>query len=478
MPKTLLLADDSVTIQKVVGLSFANEDVELITVDNGDDAVERARTLHPDLILADVVMPGLSGYEVCEAIRADEALAPIPVLLLSGTFEPFDEERAAQVGATGHIVKPFEAQALVSRVNELLNETVPAAAESGSAAPEFEDSMETKMVAPATPEPGELTQAFDAAFIADDPLAAPELALDDDSLLSSMELSASEFSVDDQSTYVLDVSDDPTSGLPEGIVPIAEALEDPGTSNPLEETVALSPENGLSFSTEEPSLVTNLDESDFGMPTNDPTAVSPVEEFTFPEEASPIENFEQAEAVPAAELVQDEIALDQEFPEISFSEEAAPIATEEIATEELEEIQAVEVATAGDDAFELAEPLAAEEDSQESWGTPEISMPVEEASAPMEPLEEMPLLQEEAVFSADPVQEVQTAAALSSVEAQQNVHDALEKIAWEAFGDVTERLVQETVKRVEQVAWEVIPQLAESLIKEEIQKLKEESTGE
>jgi len=120
MPKTLLLADDSVTIQKVVGISFANEDVRIVTVDNGDDAVLRAKEIRPDIVLADVVMPGKSGYDVCAALKADPALAGIPVLLLTGTFETFDEERAARVGADGHITKPFEAQALVELVNSRL----------------------------------------------------------------------------------------------------------------------------------------------------------------------------------------------------------------------------------------------------------------------------------------------------------------------------------------------------------------------
>ncbi len=61
MAKTLLLADDSVTIQKVVNISFASEDVTLVTVDNGEDAIERAKETRPDLVLADVVMPGKSG---------------------------------------------------------------------------------------------------------------------------------------------------------------------------------------------------------------------------------------------------------------------------------------------------------------------------------------------------------------------------------------------------------------------------------
>jgi len=122
MPKTLLLADDSVVIQKLVGLSFANEDVRLVTTDNGDDALTRARNLKPDLVLADVVMPGMSGYDVCAAIKADPELSSTPVLLLTGTFEAFDEERARRAGSDGHITKPFEAQALVERVNRLLAE--------------------------------------------------------------------------------------------------------------------------------------------------------------------------------------------------------------------------------------------------------------------------------------------------------------------------------------------------------------------
>ena len=121
MPKTLLLADDSVVIQKLVGLSLANQDVELITADNGDDAIALATRHRPDAVIADVIMPGRSGYEVCEAIVQDPALTHIPVLLLTGTFEAFDEQRAQDVGAVGHITKPFEAQALVERVAELFS---------------------------------------------------------------------------------------------------------------------------------------------------------------------------------------------------------------------------------------------------------------------------------------------------------------------------------------------------------------------
>jgi CheY-like chemotaxis protein len=160
MPKTLLLADDSVVIQKLVALSFANEDIDLVTVYNGDDAVVKAQECRPDLVLADVVMPGKSGYEVCEAIKGDPQLQHVPVLLLTGTFEAFDEERAQRSGADGRITKPFEAQALVDRINGILAE-----ADSSEASP----SQEAQEAPPAQP-----ARAEDGAYdFFDDELSEP-----------------------------------------------------------------------------------------------------------------------------------------------------------------------------------------------------------------------------------------------------------------------------------------------------------------
>lgn len=120
MSKKLLLADDSITIQKVIGITFANEDVTLAIADNGDSALAMARADRPDLILADVLMPGLNGYELCEAVKNEPSLRGVPVLLLTGTFEPFDEDKARGAGADGWIAKPFESQSLIDRVNSLL----------------------------------------------------------------------------------------------------------------------------------------------------------------------------------------------------------------------------------------------------------------------------------------------------------------------------------------------------------------------
>jgi len=119
MPKSLLVADDSLTIRKVIDMIFATEDFEITSVDNGLEAISKARELCPDLVLADVAMPGRSGYEVCDALKSDPQTQSIPVMLLAGTFEPFDESRARAARADDYIIKPFESQALLDKVRTL-----------------------------------------------------------------------------------------------------------------------------------------------------------------------------------------------------------------------------------------------------------------------------------------------------------------------------------------------------------------------
>ena len=122
MTKKILLADDSLTIQKVVELTFSDSEYDLVCVSNGQRALDRiAAGEVPDLILADVVMPEKNGYEVCEAIKANPATARIPVVLLSGTFEPFDRDRADRLGCDAIVSKPFDSQQLLRQVEQLLS---------------------------------------------------------------------------------------------------------------------------------------------------------------------------------------------------------------------------------------------------------------------------------------------------------------------------------------------------------------------
>lgn len=139
--KTILLADDSVTIQKVVELTFSDvpgESFAIVTVGNGDDALQRLREARPDLVIADVHMPGADGLEVCR--RARQLLPPVPVLLLVGSFEPFDPALATRAGASGYLKKPFDSQELLRRVQELLAQPTPRTTPEESPVVPFEEA--------------------------------------------------------------------------------------------------------------------------------------------------------------------------------------------------------------------------------------------------------------------------------------------------------------------------------------------------
>lgn len=123
MAKTILLADDSITIQKIVNLTFSGEGIDVVAVSNGDVALKKAQEIHPDLILADIFMPGENGYELCESVKRDPALSHTPVILLVGAYEPFDQNEATRVKADGHLTKPFEIRVLISAVTSLIAKT-------------------------------------------------------------------------------------------------------------------------------------------------------------------------------------------------------------------------------------------------------------------------------------------------------------------------------------------------------------------
>jgi len=126
MPRKLLLADDSVTIQRVIELTFADEDIQVIAVGDGQQAIARFDAERPDVVLADIGMPERDGYEVAAHVKENPHTAHIPVLLLTGAFEPIDEARARAVGCDGVLVKPFEPQMVINRVKDLLAGRRPA----------------------------------------------------------------------------------------------------------------------------------------------------------------------------------------------------------------------------------------------------------------------------------------------------------------------------------------------------------------
>jgi CheY-like chemotaxis protein len=140
MAKRILLADDSITIQKVVELTFSDGDYEVTAVNNGTKAIQKLSEMRPDIILSDIIMPEKNGYEVCEFVKSHPEFRSIPVILLTGTFEPFDPDRADKAGCDAVVTKPFESQSLIHKVEELIEHAKTQAPTDRSPAPQFSGS--------------------------------------------------------------------------------------------------------------------------------------------------------------------------------------------------------------------------------------------------------------------------------------------------------------------------------------------------
>jgi CheY-like chemotaxis protein len=152
MTKKLLVADDSVTIQRVVHLAFAGEDVQIEAVSDGGLALEAARRIQPDIIFADVFMPGLNGYELCAQVKNEPGLKGTPVVLMVGAFESYDSEEASRAGSSGCLTKPFDTNELLQIFGSLVKEP-PAPAEPAVAAA-------TEIEAPTLREPAPAAMAL------------------------------------------------------------------------------------------------------------------------------------------------------------------------------------------------------------------------------------------------------------------------------------------------------------------------------
>ena len=138
MTAKILVADDSITIQKIVAMAFENEDAIVEGVDNGREALARLKTFKPDVVLADIEMPGLTGFELSREIKESSALNYIYVLLLTNDFEEFDENLYQASLADNHITKPFKSEDLVNKVMTFLG--------NGSPVMTDEEDEETDMV--------------------------------------------------------------------------------------------------------------------------------------------------------------------------------------------------------------------------------------------------------------------------------------------------------------------------------------------
>jgi CheY-like chemotaxis protein len=417
MSNKLLLADDSITIRKVVGIIFANEDYSLTVVDNGNAALEKAREIVPDIIMADVVMPGKTGYEVCEEIRRDPDLNHLPLLLLTGAFEPFDEDKARLSGADDFISKPFESQQLIEKVRTLIE----LGKERKKASSTQEPVVAAQEPAPAAP----LTAAIEEEIEVSAPL--------DEDVLGETAFLIEEISSDEE---ILEA-------LPEDDLWGAFELEEVTEEEPVKIEAVLEKEALDPFAELEA-----LDEFSLGEEKKPVPPVIPPESAATPPEET------RAVWQPAEE---ETFTLGEEAEEVEFE------------TEPEEELYGISV----EEVPSQAEPASGEvfELGAEAGEQPAVTAIAEPAPAapPVAPEVELQFApEEEYVPVIPPVAPPEPSFSAATVTAQPAV-SAEVVLSDEQLAAIVGKISREII---EKIAWEVVPDLAEMLIREEIRKLK------
>jgi DNA-binding response OmpR family regulator len=121
MPKRILVVDDDPVMTQLVLLRLQYAGYEVSTAADGEQGLQQAKKVKPDLMVLDLAMPNMHGYEVCKAIRADQALASLKIIVTSGKSYPVDIKAAKHVGADRYLVKPYPMQTLLAAIEELLS---------------------------------------------------------------------------------------------------------------------------------------------------------------------------------------------------------------------------------------------------------------------------------------------------------------------------------------------------------------------
>jgi len=431
MAARILVADDSVTIQKVVELTFSKEDFILIPARSGEEAIRKAKEVQPDLILLDLVMPDKSGYEVCTALRAEPMLRAVPIIMLTGTFEAFDKDQGLRSGANDFVTKPFESQALITKVKQLL----------------FARTVDTGAPPPAPPRVGAPPAAPPAAGPArpvapPPPGAAPAPPLASE--LPTLELPALEF--------------EPIPGGPKPAGAVASLFPE-GLS--LEELLAPSPVPPPEPTVAEPPYGLAGETAPEGAP-----APPPLEELVL--EGEPVFDLTADMQGPTLPLV--EVGTG-EPPALSVEDllrpaGAAPLeagigGVPEVQLEPLVELPSVQP--------RMPTPSAA---------PPDISELVEAAAAAAPSAPAASLMAE--VLATPPSIEavekkIEAAPPFAGMTPEMGTlrQAVTERVAHELAKELSGQLIE----RIERIVWEVVPDLAEILINKEIERIRAMSEG-
>jgi CheY-like chemotaxis protein len=461
--RKLLLADDSVTIQKVVDLTFTDEGLEVVTVGDGQQALEKLEEFTPDIVLADVFMPKVSGYELCERVKRDERFRHIPVMLLVGSFEPFDEAEARRVGADDYLTKPFQSiRTLIGKVRNLLT--------GGNAE---SDSATTRQLAP-PPEAGKVKRP-DSDFLelsTADTAPLPEANQEDERAGVSHKVPFTDLSMDDEMIEATPASDYSHTGQLAQTRMTAQYsaadLKEAGIAQAVESAPAPEVTVGALAATQT------------GEPTHAAASPSQPAPRASAIAASDDSLLDLGDIEPPAALAEaDDFFLDllDETPTPTQSHISARAETSAPFVETAQSPQAQEFVEA-----QVIEEVGAE-------FAPVEATPVVESEPTREPQQQT---QRESFVDAQtaPTQRLrdnyQGAGATSVSPAAESTHEAapesaaprtdqitLEQLSPEVIDAIARRAVEQLSERVvEQIAWEVVPQLAELLIKRRLEEKK------
>jgi CheY-like chemotaxis protein len=419
--RKLLLADDSVTIQKVVDLTFVDEGVQVVAVSNGAEAIERLAEISPDVVLADVFMPGVTGYQVCEYIKQNEKLKHIPVMLLVGSFEPFDEAEARRVGADDILTKPFQSiRNLVDRVGGLLR--------GDSAADRFE----------------KVSLNPPAAKAAEEGLSITEQEEVDTAKLPQAEVVEQQPNKMDPDELALTTAD--TQQLPP---------ETPAHKPPAE----LEGDRAIEMYPHEEKLKTEIPLAtkqtsaaplDYGDVLLDLGDFEPVPRSVTDDAILEIDLDSPAPAIFSAARVQATVAVESQSEPVTVVDREAAWALQDQDTAEWEVVNETS-------AIETVKPAAVEK------AAPAHEMVALEAPVIPEKLEQPEVAQE-----VSPHLEVEPAPATAPAPPVGQI--TLDQLSPEVIDAIARRAVEQlSEKVVEQIAWEVVPELAELLIKRQLE---------
>ena len=412
--RKLLLADDSAAIQKVIELTFADEGMQVFSVGNGRLALETLEQVAPDVVLADVFMPELNGYDLCRSIKQNERFARTPVMLLVSSFEPFDEDEARRAGADDIVAKPFQSiRQLVSRVGSLLGKS-----ESG----ESQSNLSTLGLSTADPEVPE----SDPVVMTVESEEPPVTVLVEAPVMETHEVAETEGPSCSADVELQTADTQPLERITDEPVEAAEEWQ-------LPDTVEIEPAVSEVQEVSDPSADTF---EDYVIATEG-SEVTPVESTTQESIAQ-----ESTAQVSAAQVMPETFAYSVPPPAPVIDESLLDV-DEEFVTADLDDVVLdLEFENAIDEApVEVAHPPAVESPVTEvEWQAPD-----------------------EAPTAAS----VSDAPAAESI-APQNV-SSVEGVPADAIDAIARRVVEQmSEKVVREIAWEVVPELSELLIKQKL----------